>query len=350
MLAILSTTLLSWQPGVSAPCGAVSAGLSRGTATVARKLHVAMCDDSSAAEGLPMDLLARRIQQMSEELSTARLFILDAMVPGQRLSFAAPAAMVETLRSSDQVVMFGVDPRQRSLCTHGVSVMLDEVEERDDGDFDVVLTAGRMCALADLGEDEGSRWKGREAQVRWVSLDAPDETEDAALLERSAALEKLVDEWASLVRAGRVLRARGPQTRHCRNHPGGGVDGPLTRAPSPRVAQERTPGQLDGVIRDLGPMPDADAPSARALWIGARRAARACLEPPPRRRALSPSPHDAKLLPPAPPTRHSVRSGSGDGPALAPSHSRADQPAARTRRRARNPAGGGARPRVEPVA
>ena len=234
-----------------------------------------MCDDSSAAEGLPMDLLARRIQQMSEELSTARLFILDAMVPGQRLSFAAPAAMVETLRSSDQVVMFGVDPRQRSLCTHGVSVMLDEVEERDDGDFDVVLTAGRMCALADLGEDEGSRWKGREAQVRWVSLDAPDETEDAALLERSAALEKLVDEWASLVRAGRVLRARGPQTRHCRNHPGGGVDGPLTRAPSPRVAQERTPGQLDGVIRDLGPMPDADAPSARALWIGARRAARA---------------------------------------------------------------------------
>eukprot|EP00908_Phaeocystis_cordata_P008132 Transcript_18800.p1 GENE.Transcript_18800~~Transcript_18800.p1 ORF type:complete len:310 (+),score=82.90 Transcript_18800:76-930(+) len=233
MLAILSTTLLSWQPGVSAPCGAVSAGLSRGTATVARKPHVAMCDDSSAAEGLPMDLLARRIQQMSEELSTARLFILDAMVPGQRLSFAAPAAMVETLRSSDQVVMFGVDPRQRSLCTHGVSVMLDEVEERDDGDFDVVLTAGRMCALADLGEDEGSRWKGRGAQVRWVSLDAPDETEDAALLERSAALEKLVDEWASLVRAGR----------------------------------ERTPGQLDGVIRDLGPMPDADAPSARALWI-----------------------------------------------------------------------------------
>ena len=31
--------------------------------------------------------------------------------------------------------------------------------------------------------------------------------------------------------------------------------------------RERSPGQLDGVMRDLGPMPEADAPSARALWI-----------------------------------------------------------------------------------
>ena len=54
------------------------------------------------------------------------------------------------------------------------------------------------------------------------------------LLARSEALGVLVDEWEELVRNG---------------------------------GRERSPGQLDGVMRDLGPMPEADAPSARALWI-----------------------------------------------------------------------------------
>ena len=194
-----------------------------------------MCggDDSSPAGGLNMDLLSQRIQQQSAEVSTVRLLMLDAMVPGQQLACPVPPQLVETMRAADRLVMFGVDPRSRSLCTHGVGVRLLEAEEKEDGDFEVVLAAEGLCEIIDLGDDEGSRWLGREAKVRWVSLDAPDETMTDALLARSAALEKLVDEWASLVRGGR----------------------------------ERSPWQLDDVIRDLGPMPDADAPSARALWI-----------------------------------------------------------------------------------
>lgn len=224
--ALTSLALLSWQPVLHRPVRAA-----------ARHRPSLLCDsDDSAAEGLPMDILASRIAAMSAEMSTVRLFVLDAMVPGQRLSFAAPPQLVETMKTSQhRVVMFGVDPGRRLLCTHGTSVSLEQAEERDDGDWDVVLTAegGRLCELVELGDDEGSRWSGREAQVRWLSLDSPDETMTDALLARSAALEKLVDQWASLVRGGR----------------------------------ERSPNQLDGVIKDLGPMPDADAPSARALWI-----------------------------------------------------------------------------------
>jgi hypothetical protein len=190
-------------------------------------------DDSGAASGLNMDLLSQRIQQMAE-VCTVRMLILDAMVPGQQLACPVPPQLVETMKTTEQLVMFGVDPRSRSLCTRGVGVQLLTSEETDDGDFEVVLQADRLCEIVELGEDEGSRWLGREAKVRWVSLDTPDETMTDALLARSEGLSVLVDEWEELVRNG---------------------------------GRERSPGQLDGVLRDLGPMPEADAPSARALWI-----------------------------------------------------------------------------------
>jgi len=221
--------------------GAARAPL-RSCATAARHLPCTLSgddsgalsdDDSGAASGLNMDLLSQRIQQMAE-VSTVRMLILDAMVPGQQLACPVPPQLVETMKATDELVMFGVDPRSRSLCTRGVGVQLLTSEERDDGDFDVVLQAARLCEIVELGEDEGSRWLGREAKVRWVSLDTPDETMTDALLARSEGLSVLVDEWEELVRNG---------------------------------GRERSPGQLDGVLRDLGPMPEAGAPSARALWI-----------------------------------------------------------------------------------
>ena len=207
----------------------------RSCARAARHRPCALCDDDSgAASGLNMDLLSQRIQQMSAEVSTVRLLMLDAMVPGQQLACPVPPQLVETMRAAERLVMFGVDPRSRSLCTHGVGVQLLTAEEGDDGDFEVVLQADGLCEIVDIGDDEGSRWLGREAKVRWVSLDTPDETMTDALLARSEGLGVLVDEWEELVRNG---------------------------------GRERSPGQLDGVLRDLGPMPEAATPSARALWI-----------------------------------------------------------------------------------
>ena len=129
-----------------------------------------------ADDELDMSVLAARIQQVKEskDPSTVRLFVLDAMVPGQRLSFTAPAPFVETLQKhEDSLVMFGVDPSRRTVCSHGVGIDAESIVERPDGNSDVVLKAGKLCELSDLGADEGSRWAGREATVRWVDLDEP---------------------------------------------------------------------------------------------------------------------------------------------------------------------------------
>ena len=104
---------------------------------------------------------------MSAEVSTVRLLMLDAMVPGQQLACPVPPQLVETMRAAERLVMFGVDPRSRSLCTHGVGVRLLHAEEGDDGDFEVILAAEGLCEIVDIGDDEGSRWLGREAKVRW---------------------------------------------------------------------------------------------------------------------------------------------------------------------------------------
>ena len=185
---------------------------------------------SGAASGLNMDLLSQRIQQMAE-VSTVRMLILDAMVPGQQLACPVPPQLVETMRATDRWSCSALTSLALTLHARRRGATAD-FGERDDGDFEVVLQADRLCEIVELGEDEGSRWLGREAKVRWVSLDTPDETMTDALLARSEELSVLVDEWEELVRNG---------------------------------GRERSPGQLDGVLRDLGPIPDAAAERARAV-------------------------------------------------------------------------------------
>ena len=69
-----------------------------------------------------------------------------------------------------------------------------------------------------------------------LSLDAtaPEEQATPALLERSESLEGLVVDWIKLVR---------------------------------QTGRERMPGQLEKVLSDLGPVPEAGRVSARALWV-----------------------------------------------------------------------------------
>ena len=96
------------------------------------------------------------------------------------------------------------------------------------------LTVGSAATrLKELGENEGSRFLGRMARVRWVEASVGDVGQPSEeVLARSAALEPLVTQWLELVRS---------------------------------TGRERETGQLDGVLDDLGSMPDE--PNARALWI-----------------------------------------------------------------------------------
>jgi hypothetical protein len=185
------------------------------------------------ADGFDMDLLARRMAEVRTE--PMRLIVLDSMVPGQRLSLTAPAKLVEMLRRETEAGgAIGMIGRQRlQLFSHGVVVEASIAdEEMEDGSAEVVLTAGRLFELKELGDDEGSRWLGREAQVRFPSVDSQQPSNQ--ILKRSEALSALVDEWLALVRD---------------------------------TGRERSDGQLDGVLADLGQMPDVALPEARALWV-----------------------------------------------------------------------------------
>jgi len=178
-------------------------------------------------DSIDMDALASRIDQAKGEF--VRLFVADALVPHQRLQFVAPAPAVANFQyaSSTPLVMIGRYPYR--LHTHGVEVSVSLVAPRPTGEADVILSAGRLCEVTELGlkQDVANPWMGRDARVRWLSPDDEDDV-SARLIARSEALGRLSDEWLDKVRRSEKVK-------------------------------ERFVGQLDGVLSSLGPMPPAGA-------------------------------------------------------------------------------------------
>lgn len=140
---------------------------------------------------LDMALLARRMAEIRTQ--PIRLLVLDSMVPRQRLSFHAPAPLVEMIRREVAAGgMIGMAGRQRlDVFSHGVLVDATIGDDEQDGGAQVVFTAGRLFQIKELGDDEGSRWLGRRAEVQWASVDAGEE-HDGDIIARSAQLSLLV--------------------------------------------------------------------------------------------------------------------------------------------------------------
>ena len=188
-------------------------------------------------------LLAERIDQLRRgEADVKCVTLRESLVPGQRLRLTAPPPLVELFASRDQrsVVLLG-HQRGGQMPRYGVEATLEGALEyrpvvpgfHPEGTADIVLVAGRLCEVLDMQEG-GPRGVQRSARVRWTELDDADSQPDAAILARSSALQESVECWLTLVRQAR---------------------------------RERTPTQLDDVIQELGPMPDASRPSTRALWV-----------------------------------------------------------------------------------
>jgi hypothetical protein len=215
----------------------------RFTARVNARLTAA--DSGPGDAGLNMSVLASRIEQLRSGEAAVRVFDFDAMVPGQRLALPCPSSFADICRdvALSAQIMCMVGRHRLDLHTHGVEVTVESVSEKgSDGDAMVILQARRFCQVLDVGEDQGSRWVGRTARARWVDLDGDGGDGDAPsaggagspVLELSAALEPLVEQWIALVRS---------------------------------TGRERAPGHLQGVLSDLGPMPALFRPDARALWV-----------------------------------------------------------------------------------
>lgn len=177
----------------------------------------------------------------------ARLLVLDTLVPGQRLQLkgdTAPASFRELCDTSQDPLII-VGRQGLSLHSRGIQVFVEP--DSSDGDtFTLSAATGRIAEICHGGEDEGSRWAGRQGTIKFLeSLDdddlalspndriqeenkiAPDQMASA-----SESLKELFLEWEQLVR---------------------------------NSGRERFPGHLDGIRSDLGEMPGT--PNARALWI-----------------------------------------------------------------------------------
>lgn len=220
-----------------------------------------MLAEPSAGGGEPVELdmavLRKRMEKLSDE-RTAKLLILDAMVPGQRLSVKlgpplakllhqyAPSS-IEGLREGE-LVMMGVDPQRHEMLTHGVSCHIESWLPGADGTVSAVIVAGEMCELLSLVSSESERASGAapngsdglvEARIRLIDLRRPavlppEEQATAEIKSLASSLGELVDQWTDLVRC---------------------------------TGRERSEGQLIKVVDDLGPMPPPELPSALAFWI-----------------------------------------------------------------------------------
>lgn len=200
---------------------------------------------SAMSEGLSFEDLNKLEKRMNEvrsywsEPEAVRVFDFDAMVPGQRLSFEVPQSFIDALDQLEAderecaIVMVGRAGLQ--LYRNGVECILESVQKTN-GAFQVTLKATRFCELLEVGETEGSRWLGRKGKVRWINLDAmnADETNKSTIVDSARYIEKLSDKWIELVQS---------------------------------TGRERFAGQVKQVLSDLGPMPSADEPNARALWL-----------------------------------------------------------------------------------
>lgn len=201
-----------------------------------------ICRMSESSSDPDMALLAARISEVRQGVTSCRLVVMDSMVPGQKLTMTAPPQLVDLLRERRTSVVV-VGRQGTEVHTHGVEVEVELIQlvpvspVHPEGTARVVLAASRMCEITEIGEDDGCLWLGRRARARWVDMDTLDPSgapDASSLLERSEALTRSVSTWLGLVR---------------------------------EALDEEQRRLFERAVTNLGQMPDASRPSARALWI-----------------------------------------------------------------------------------
>ena len=208
------------------------------------------------------NILSRRIDAQKSEEGICRCLMLDTMVPRQRLNLQFGPPFTQYLREARDegisVAVMGMDMRDGHFLRRGVEAQSKACHPTpSDGFFsshsttpmrgytalDTVLVGGRRFEILELIADKpGSKyhkappaptWPPTDptflARVRWL----PDEEGTAGAKLRAEDLPPLVEEWMELVRSGK---------------------------------RERSAGQIDAVLNDLGPMCEAESPDDLAFW------------------------------------------------------------------------------------
>jgi len=212
--------------------------------------------------------LLRRVSEAKDHVSEIPCVILDSILPRQCLSFETVDPIFRKMIESIQEKagpggefgcfgMLGVDVQRQAMLRCGTEVVISELNMTDHCVKIKVQGSRRFWLVGDpWNDDQGGFYvtrveyvDGEDDDSREV-LDSEEQSREtaAALAEQVAEadaevnvamaqeLEPLVETWKRLV-----------------------VDG----------KRERQPDQIKTVLQDLGPMPPAEEPRNRALWVAA---------------------------------------------------------------------------------
>ena len=239
----------------------------------ARSVSVSVSSSPSSDDAAFMEALRGRVEEVADRTDVMPLLVLDSLLPRQVLGLAVRnPGLLRLLRERirSEVPTVGVMGTARVAgpagggvvyLRRGVEAIVDVQEAEGGGEGDgaaakegvvrIELRAGRRFEIeGDVMEVEGEGWT--EARVRF--LDSTDEEEQ----EGSDALA------AAISKAGR-LTAPTSWDGSASGRPLSAIDRWIELA----TERERTPGQIEELVRGLGPVPPADRPTERALYVGA---------------------------------------------------------------------------------
>lgn len=236
--------------------------------------------EDAAGDDPFLSSLQSRVRQVEETCNTLPLMILDTMLPRQILQIQIQNENLKALmrnrlgKETPTLGMLGMaklSTGQTVPLKTGVEVQIIQLEKATgalppdaraaDGEerWDISLRAGRRFVIAGDVEKTAGGWT--EAQVTFLDSQKEEdkEVQNVAPSEADAGGDRL-----SVARA--ISKAR-QFTEPNMNMKGGASL--VQRWIELATVNERHPGQIEALLRQLGDMPPEHEPTERALWVGA---------------------------------------------------------------------------------
>ena len=227
--------------------------------------------------------LQSRLQQVEENSTRLPLMILDTMLPRQILQIQIQHPTLKALmryRLNNETPTLGMlgmarlSTGQTVPLKTGVEVEIIQMEKAtgsppdntssstgDDEGWDISLRAGRRFKIDGEVDKVEDGWT--EARVKFLDSSEEEETEISSAMKGPSSTESIGD---------RLSVARAIQKCKEFTAPNMNMGGSLSlvdRWIELAKENERHPGQIDVLLKQLGEIPPEHQPTERALWVGA---------------------------------------------------------------------------------
>lgn len=240
-------------------CGFIASGFSPFISfrNTSYRQNTGVFSSSSDDSSFSMASLQKRMDQVSQNDCILPLVVLDAMLPRQVLKISVKNDLLMSLvktRLEEETPYFGMLGMARSQTgepihlTKGVQVeIVGKPQVTDDGLNLELKATQRFSIEPNTVENAGKGWT--QAQVNYLDSSKEDEQEKG--MENMARAMQMAKEFTD------------PNVSLNENKSLKDMWIELARE------KEHTPGQIDQLLKDLGPIPSWKEPSECAFWIGA---------------------------------------------------------------------------------